>query len=449
MAQEDSTALRYREFMRFVLENHPVAGQAALQTEWAAAEMRAARGEFDPVLSSGWNEKYFDDKHYYRIFDAGFQIPAWFGLSVNGGYESADGLYLNPENKTDKNGLWTLGVEANLLQGLLIDQRRAALQQAKVFQQASENERIRILNELLFSASEAYVNWQSTFFIRGIILEGLDLAGDYLEATRQSFLNGDKPAIDTLEAYLIVQDRLLQYQANEIEVTKARQQLENFLWYDQVPLELQSTTVPEEMGNNPFEIPADPVLDLILANHPDLLEKEYKIARYSIEQRLKRDKLKPKLKLKYNPLIGTAESGVSPDYYSISNYKWGFQFSMPLFLRSERAAIQMADLKIREVEFELADKRNSLKNKIEANLQKQALLAEQVGLQQQNVTNYGVLLAAEEEKFSYGESSVFLLNKRQEKYLESSVKLVELTAKLQLARAEYLYVTGRFPGETE
>ncbi|MCB9282713.1 MAG: TolC family protein [Lewinellaceae bacterium] len=430
-------------------QHHPVAGQAALQREWAAAEMRAARGEFDPVLSSGWNDKYFDGKHYYRIFDAGFQIPTWFGLSVNGGYESADGLYLNPENKTDKNGLWTIGLEANLLQGLLIDDRRAALQQAKVFQQASENERIRILNELLFAATEAYIDWQAAYFTRQIIGDALNVAGEYLEATRQSFINGDKPAIDTLEAYLIVQDRLLQYQSNEIEVIRARQQLENFLWYDQIPLELQPATLPEEMGTENFEIPVSPVVDQILANHPDLLEKDYKIAQYSIEQRLKRDKLKPKLKLKYNPLVGTADTGVSPDYYSIANYKWGFNFSMPLFLRSERAAIQMTGLKIREVEFELMDKRNSLRNKIEANLQKQNLLAGQVALQEQNRSNYGVLLEAEGEKFSYGESSVFLLNKRQEKYLESSVKRIELVAKLQLARAEYLYVTGQFPGEME
>ncbi|MBK7410356.1 MAG: hypothetical protein IPJ40_21235 [Saprospirales bacterium] len=133
MAQGDSTILTYREFIGFVWQQHPLARQAELQMDFADAALLSARGAFDPVLSSGWNEKYFDDKHYYRIFDAGFRIPTWYGLSVTGGYENTDGTYLNPENKTDQNGLWTLGVEANLLQGLLIDERRAALQQAKKY----------------------------------------------------------------------------------------------------------------------------------------------------------------------------------------------------------------------------------------------------------------------------------------------------------------------------
>ncbi|MBK7410358.1 MAG: hypothetical protein IPJ40_21245 [Saprospirales bacterium] len=57
------------------------------------------------------------------------------------------------------------------------------------------------------------------------------------------------------------------------------------------------------------------------------------------------------------------------------------------------------------------DKQNSLKNKIEGNLESQLFLEAQVALQQQNVGNYGLLLEAERERFSYGESSVFLLNK--------------------------------------
>ncbi|MBK7410027.1 MAG: TolC family protein [Saprospirales bacterium] len=441
MAQGDSTILTYREFIGFVWQQHPLARQAELQMDFADAALLSARGAFDPVLSSGWNEKYFDDKHYYRIFDAGFRIPTWYGLSVTGGYENTDGTYLNPENKTDQNGLWTLGVEANLLQGLLIDERRAALQQAKVYQQAAENERKIMLNELLFAASQAFLNWQAVYNTQGIIRESIQLAEEYLEATKQLHINGAKPAIDTLEAFLIVQDRLSRLQTNQVEFVKAKQQIENFLWFDQIPLELQETTQPAGIVENDFEAQVPPSLDQLILNHPEILEKEYKKTQYEIDQRLKRDKLKPKLKLKYNSLLATPDDGIAPNFY-LSNYKWGFNFSMPILLRSERAAIENTGLKIREVEFSILDKQNSLKNKIEGNLESQLFLEAQVALQQQNVGNYGLLLEAERERFSYGESSVFLLNKREEKYLETRVKLVELTAKLQQAKLEYLFVTG-------
>lgn len=443
-AQPDTVLLSYTAFIQNVLEQHPVARQAALQQDFARAQLLAARGQFDPILSSGWDDKYFGDKHYYRIFDAGFQIPTWYGLSVLGAYENTSGVYLNPENTTSGNGLWSLGLEANLLQGLVIDERRAALRQARIYRQAAENERNRLLNEVLNAAAQAYVRWQAVFYVQAVIDENILLAREYLEATRQSFLVGDKPAIDTLEAFLILQDRQMLRQENELEWVKARQNLENFLWYEQVPLELQANTRPEDISASDLNFDLPPSVRFDIENHPDLLEKYYKKTQYEVEQQLKRDKLKPKLKVKYNPLFATSDNSLRPEY-SINNYKWGFGFSMPLLLRSERAALQKTTLTIAELDFSIQEKRNSLQNKVDANRQIQNVLEEQFLLQQQNVRNYQALLEAEREKFALGESSVFLLNKRSEKYLETQIKLIELQAKRQLARIDYLFLTGTFP----
>lgn len=440
-AQNDSIVLTYDGFIQNVLTHHPISQQTDLQSNFAEARWLSARGRFDTQLKSNWNEKQFDDKQYYQIFEAGFQIPTWYGLTLKGGYENTEGVFLNPENKTDKNGLWAVGIEANLLQGLLIDERRAALQQAEVFQRATENHRKLLLNDLLFDASAAYFNWQVAFFTQQIIEESLDLAEEYLEATRQLFLNGDKPAIDTLEAFLIVQDRLNLLQSNEINLVSAKQFLENYLWYDGIPVELQATTLPEDFNQTNIDLPIDVPLQQLIANHPEILEKELKVSQYEIEGRVKRDKLKPKLKVKYNPLLSTTENSISPNF-STSNFKWGFDFSMPLQRRSERAAIAENQLKIRETELSITDKRNVLQNKLDATLAKQNLLEQQVTLQTQNVGNYQTLLDAETTKFSFGESSVFLLNKRQEKFLDGNIKLLQLRAKLQMNKVEYLYFTG-------
>ncbi|MBL7774566.1 MAG: hypothetical protein JNK89_01100, partial [Saprospiraceae bacterium] len=110
-AQADSVVLSYTAFIENLLEQHPVARQAGLQSGFARAQGLMARGQFDPQLGSSWNDKYFQDKHYYRLFQAGFQIPTWYGLTVQGSYENTAGVYLNPENTTGTNGLWALGLE--------------------------------------------------------------------------------------------------------------------------------------------------------------------------------------------------------------------------------------------------------------------------------------------------------------------------------------------------
>lgn len=443
-AQTDTTLLTYNQFITNVLNHHPLAKQANLQPDFAAAEMQAARGQFDPQLSSNWNDKYFDKKHYYRIFQAGFRIPTRYGVDFTGGYENTEGVFLNPENKTDKYGLWSAGIEVNVLSGLLMDERRAALQQAEIFQQVATNEQQMMLNELTLSASAAYFYWQNKNATQQVVLTSVALAQTYLNATRLAFFNGDKPAIDTLEAQLIVQDRQLLLQKNAADLAKAQQQLENYLWFENIPLELQPTTIAPPLSTSDLLPNLDDVNVIQLTqNNVEVQEKLIKIAQYEVSQRLKREKLKPKLKLKYNPLLATSEEGIGPSY-SITDYKWGFDFSMPLLFRTARAEVEKTELKIRATQLELEAKRNTIQNKMEANLQQQLILQNQLNLVQQNIINYQRLLEAELEKNSIGESSVFLINKRQEKLLDGQVKLLDLQTKIQLTQVEYLFLTNGF-----
>ena len=442
VAQQDSTVLSFRSFVEYVLTTHPMARKAELRDEFAQAEWMAARGNFDPQISSGWNDKFFDDKHYYRLFSNRVNIPLKYGLEVSGTYENTDGVYLNPENKTDQNGLWSLGVQANLLQGLLIDERRAGLQQAAFFQEMAANQKINQLNDLVYQASGAYLKWQRDYFTQEVILEAIQIAEEYFEATRQAYFNGEKTAIDTLEALIIVQDRQAQLKSNEVLLTKSRQNLENFLWRDNQPLMLLPGVFPEN------EIEAIDVDDIptsvpnLVSTHPILLEKQNKKAFYQVEQRLKKDKLKPKLKVKYNPLLATSEQSLTP-MLSTANFKWGVDFSMPLFLRSERAGLQKSRLKVQEIEYDIQDKSNALENKIQASLEQQSILEEQLTIQENNVDGYRKLLEAENEKNRFGESSVFLINKRQEKYVAGQIKLIELMMKFKKEQLTYLYYSNQ------
>ena len=437
-AQADSTLFSYPEYINNILRFHPLAKKANLQLRLAEAERLLAKGNLDPVLSSGWNEKNFDDKRYYRQFKSKLQIPTRLGIDIAGAYENTSGVFLNPENTTDQFGLWSLGIEANVLQGLFVNERRTALQQAAVFQQMAENEQQIMLNELLYSASLAYLQWQKYYYFQAVIEENVSIANTYFQNTGQAFINGEKTAMDTLEAFIMYQDAINLLQSNRANLVKARQQLENYLWFNDLPVSLQSITKP-----TPFQLPIFQISQAtspasLVANHPLILEKRNKYTYYELEQRLKREKLKPKLKLKYNPLFATSDEDWAPSYSS-SDYKWGFDFTYPLLLRSERANIQKGAIKLQEISLDIQQKQNELLNKIEGSWQQQAIYQEQLNLQQQTVAGYKRLLDGENEKFLLGESSVFLLNKRQEKYINGRLKLIDLHIKLQLELLNYLY----------
>ena len=59
--------------------------------------------------------------------------------------------------------------------------------------------------------------------------------------------NGDKPAIDSVEAGITVKTRQWNLEEAKLKLTKSKLELANFLWIDDnIPLELQDTIIPEE-----------------------------------------------------------------------------------------------------------------------------------------------------------------------------------------------------------
>jgi hypothetical protein len=55
-------------FIAQVKQHHPIAKQADIQVDKAAAELLAARGSFDPTIALDASRKTFDGKNYYFYY---------------------------------------------------------------------------------------------------------------------------------------------------------------------------------------------------------------------------------------------------------------------------------------------------------------------------------------------------------------------------------------------
>jgi len=440
-SQVDSTLiLTYEAFISQVLNHHPLAKKADLKLRSAQAELLGAKGLLDPNIHSAFDQKNFDGKLYYRQYQGNINIPTKLGVEVVGGYENSSGEFLNPENKTDLFGLWHLGVEVNVWQGLLINERKTALDQAILYQELNNNERKLAINKLAYEASVSYLIWQQYENTSEILKENEVIAKAYFNNTKQVFNNGEKTAMDTLEAYILHQDAIALIQSNQMYITKSRLLLENFLWFDEAPIALQITTKPEQYQEGVSE-DSELSMDFSVENHPLLLSSLNKLSILEVGQQLKKEKLKPKLKLKFNPLLASSQNGIGPSY-SIHDYKFGIDFSLPLFFRSEKADIQRGQIKIEETQLDIQNKRNELVNKLENSWQQQLLLQQQIRLLERNIEGYKRLLDGENTKFNFGESSVFLLNKRQEKYINGRLKLIETYTKRHLEVLKFLFFSN-------
>lgn len=432
-AQDNENVLSYEAFMTQVMEHHPYAFRAKIVESMGKSQLTQSRGAFDPKLFGNINQKYFDDKQYYSHIQGGVKIPTWFGISVDAGYSINDGTYLNPERQLPNSGLWYAGLRLELGSGLIIDQRRAEFERAKLFKNSSKLERKILLNELYRDASIAYHKWQQAHQELKIYELARDNASARLEATKVTVAFGDRPFIDTVEATVTLQNRVVKFVKAQTYFENTELNLELYLWSEGfIPLEIENTIPTIEI----LEFPKTSLesIDSVLINHPYLQLNEFHIAQKRIDLRLKKEQLKPRLTLKYNALNESINGNPTANY-SPANYNWGATFSYPILSRKERGGVQLAKLKLEDQNLKNKVKAVEIENEIKTSFNNYLLAQKQVTTLKQLVYNNQIMYNAEQSLFNLGESSMFMINSRESTWLKSRVRLVAMEINCQILKA--------------
>lgn len=433
--------LTYNEFLGYVKKYHPMVKSANLEVNSAQANLMMARGGFDPKIEIDFDKKQFKDKEYYSLLNSSFKIPTWYGIEVKAGFDNSEGVFLNPQNTLPNQGLTSLGINIPLGQGLFINQRMADLRKAKIQIQLSQAERKLQAIEVLYNASVAYFNWKRNYSEVQLYATYLKNAQIRFEGVSSLIKNGDKPAIDSVEAGIIVRNRKLNLEDSQLKLAKAKLELSNFLWLENnVPLELQDTIIPEEKLENTIKetLKTNELLTetISIENHPKINSLQSKLDILEVERKLKANSLLPKIDLGYHYLS-------EPNYWNdtnFNNYKVGLNFSFPLFLRKERGGLQLAKFKIQDTQYSLELERVQLKNKINAQQTEINSLERQRKLIGDLVKDYGTMLSSEERLFSFGESSIFLINSRENNLVSSQLSALNLENRYLISNAELFKV---------
>tara|TARA_B110000091_G_C13821142_1_gene480937 strand:- start:1970 stop:3289 length:1320 start_codon:yes stop_codon:yes gene_type:complete len=416
------------EYLSFIKSYHPIVKQANLIINTSEAKLLKARGAFDPKIEVDFDKKKFKSKEYFYKLNASFKIPTWYGVEIKANFEENDGLFLNSEEVTPLDGLYSAGISVSLARGLLMNPRMAAIKKAKLFlNQAKEDQQI-VINKILHSAALSYFNWLKSYNKKRVFEEFLDNATIRFNGTRQAYYAGDKPAIDTLEAGITLKTRKLNLEKARIKLVKSSLELSTFLWLNNnTPVELQDNIVPDiktmNTIDNTFNIALFNDVDFDINNHPKISFLNFKREGLDIDRRLKRNNLLPKLDVQYNLLT---ENRNQINSFNNSNIKAEVNFSVPLFLRKERGDLRLVKIKLKHIEFENEATKVVIKNKINAILQELESFKIQDNYTTNIVADYGILLSAEERKFFLGESSLFLVNSRESKLIEVKLKAIEL-----------------------
>jgi outer membrane protein TolC len=433
-----NNVLRFDEYLGFVKKFHPIVKQAELVIDESQAKLMKSRGAFDPKFEVDYDRKKFKGTEYFDRLNGTFKIPTWFGVELKAQFEENTGDFLNPEAFVPEDGLYSAGVLVSLGQGLLINNRMAALKQARLFREQAKADRDIYVNNILFEASLVYFKWLRAYNELKLFENFLVNAELRYQGIQRGVEVGENARIDATEARIAVNNRKLGLEQSKVKLLKAALELSNFLWLDNnVPVELQPNVVPdvntEPIVDATFNINQLRSDETIIEEHPKILSLGYKLEGLEVDTRLKANKLLPRIDVEYNFLTQTPEIARS---LNTAQYKGGFNVSFPLFLRKERGDLKLARLKMQDTEFELDATRVNLQNKINALKQELESYVAQNEITNQMVSDYERMLQSEERKFQLGESSLFLVNSRESKLIDGQLKAIEIQNKFFNTKAK-------------
>jgi outer membrane protein TolC len=448
VAQDSLRIMNEDAFLAIVRQNHPVAKQGSLLVDQARANLLSVRGNFDPVLYYNNDQKTFDNKTYFNYQNGELVIPTWFGIEAYAGLENNVGDFKNPELTNNRSSY--AGVSVPLLKDLVFDKRRAALQQGKLFAQQSQWERRNIINDLLLDAFVAYWNWARDFQVYQVLVNTVQINEFRYGLVKVSFQQGDRAAIDTTEALAQLQSFQQMREEAWLKFRKSSLELSTFLWLpNNQPVYLTEKVLPDTLWSKQTLTQFN-VADLsqwltnTLNNHPKLQVIDYKIQALEVERRLKFQSLLPKADFKYNFLRSGYEPwrGINAMLFD-NNFKFGLNVAIPIPNRSGIGAYRSARIKVKSTELERSFTQLTLENKVRFHYNEVLNLQEQIRIFEDAYRNYVKLFEAEQLKFSLGETTLFLLNTRENKALETLQKLLELKAKFYQSFATLNWASGQ------
>ncbi|MCS5489535.1 TolC family protein [Algoriphagus limi] len=434
--------LRFQDFLDWVRVFHPVSRQADITLEMGAMEVRTARGGFDPLIYGNLDQKTYKSTDYYDRREAGVTIPTMAGIELLGTFEQNTGQFLDPENIVPSGGLFSAGASVNIGQGLILDERRAALRQAKIYQQSTEAERLTLLNELYLKGAETYWKWSESYSNMKAFEEAVRLTRIRYDAVKRSFEQGDVAAIDTVEAYTQLLSRQYRLQGLQNQYFVQTQMLSAFLWNEEEePMILQEQVIPQPLSSQDNFAINNEELRTLVVNHPQLRMADFELESLDVERRLKSQSLLPVVKLKYNFLVESLDGFDQAPFFE-NNYKFGVSVYTPILWRKARGSVGLAKAKIDFKQNSRDLKELELRNKLEAEINSWNTYNMQVQTVRENVNNLERLLSAEMRKFEMGESSLFLVNAREVSVFDARITLNGLEAKRKIAFAKVRYASG-------
>jgi len=420
------TPLSAAELLQSMERHYPPLLVALEEQAVADGELTQALGAFDLQLALQADADRFGYYENERL-NVGVEQPfAWQGLSAYGGWRVGDGKFAPYDGKLDTRGggEWRGGWKIPLFRNRAIDGRRAGLQRAEIgrrLAQLSIDQQRLLIRQI---ALRRYWDWVAAGQRLRIANDVLDVALQRDRALRESVDLGQIPSIEAREN----ERQILQRRAQTVEAQRGIElaAIELSLFYRDdsgQPRRADPAQLPKQLPNSE-DIEDQKLADdlaIALAKRPEIERLAAQQEQVQIDLALAENEMLPTLDL---GLGFTTETGGGSVQRGPTDAKASLRFDLPLQRRAATGKRMAAEAKLRQVvqraqfardqvEAEVRDAASAVR----AAHRRHALAAEEVSVAID-------LAAAERDRFRLGDSTLFLVNLREQAAVDAELRQV-------------------------
>ncbi|HEY0138386.1 MAG TPA: TolC family protein, partial [Nannocystis sp.] len=339
------------------------------------------------------------------------------------------------------------GVSLPLWQGRAVDRRRTDLRVTALAQDGAAADLEARMIELERAAGRAYWAWVGAGLRLQVQRSLLALAEDRDEALRKQIAAGSVPAVEGLDNRRAILDRGARIVAAERALQQAAFELARHLRDANGNLE---TPAPGRLPDA-FPEPPPPAADAIeqtireaWARRPDLLRLRLQREAAAMELKLARGDRSPKIDL---DAYGAKDIGATaPEYAYLrpAEFVASVSIELPLALRGARGKLRRAEATLARIDAELRMARDVIA--LEIRDAHSALVAahRRVALAREQLAAAHELEQAERSRFRLGDSTLLLVNLREQAAADAAQQEVDALADYHRASVDLRAAAGLF-----
>ncbi len=426
---QPATILKLNDVLSSVNRCYPQIKIARLETHIREGEYIQALGQFDPTVKI--NATTQPAVGYINQYgDAELQIPTFYnGLKVIGGYRKGNGDWpsYNQNYLTNSGGEYRLGISLPLLRDRLIDKERFAVWAAKETIEANRKNAEAIKIQVYQESIKAYWQWVQAGLQVQTLKQLRSLAQTRQNAIVHQAHAGDLPRLSITEnlQQILVRDQLI----NQAKMIYQQAAVNLSIYYRD---KNGAPTIPNEarLPHHLFVTSALPALTPAkLEQHPALQKIQTTIHIAEMKKSLAKNDILPNVDAVAYTYKQEGNGG-NPLLIPTAAFV-GVSLKFPLFQREAQGKIMSAGSEFHQKMAEKKFLSEQLKNQFTNLLIAIQTYHKQLGLLQTELKLARTLQVGETKKFNSGDSTLFLVNQREQ--ATTQVQLNCITAKVKLA----------------